>query len=101
MFGAQQSGQHGVGRHPHLLEYWLLEILPVQILNLRLQIIDLKQTATEMHPGKDIELESWYRRVVYLLVGLFNFELRVVSLLVHQINLLVKFPTQFLEMKNK
>lgn len=38
---------------------------------------------------------------MYLLAGLVNFELHVVSLLIHQINLLVKFPTQFLKMRNK
>lgn len=44
---------------------------------------------------------AWYRHGVYLLVALFNFELHVVSLLIHQIDLLVKFPTQFLEMRSK
>lgn len=44
---------------------------------------------------------EWKGPLVHLLVGLFNFELHVVSLLIHQINLLVKFPTQFLKMRNK
>lgn len=40
MFGAQQSGQHGIGRHPHFLQSWLLK-LPLQILDHYLQVINL------------------------------------------------------------
>lgn len=103
VFGAQQGSQHGIGWHPHPLQDRLLEILPVQILNLWLQIIYLKKkerknASPEMCVGGDSE---WKGPLVHLLVGLFNFELHVVSLLIHQINLLVKFPTQFLKMRNK
>lgn len=52
VFGAQQSSQHSVGRHPHPFEDWLLEILPIQILNLRFQVINLKEAATETYAGR-------------------------------------------------
>ena len=39
VFGAQQGRQHGVSRHAHLLQGWLLHAH--QVNNLDLQILDL------------------------------------------------------------